>query len=91
VSRLVVNVTWTDLVSLALIRQSCSQDIFHPSHHLLNVLLQIANKLGLSNKKKFNDYCLNNTCCFLCAFVCLHVFVSWSLCSCVLHSWLLGF
>jgi hypothetical protein len=26
--------------------------IFHPSHHLLNVLLQIANKLGLSNKKK---------------------------------------
>jgi hypothetical protein len=29
------------------------QDILHPSHHLLNVLLQIANKLGLSNKKKF--------------------------------------
>jgi hypothetical protein len=28
------------------------QDILHPSHHLLNVLLQIANKLGLSNKKK---------------------------------------
>jgi hypothetical protein len=28
------------------------QDTFHPSHHLLNVLLQIANKLGLSNKKK---------------------------------------
>jgi hypothetical protein len=27
--------------------------IFHPSHHLLNVLLQIANKLGLSNEKKF--------------------------------------
>jgi hypothetical protein len=26
--------------------------ILHPSHHLLNVLLQIANKLGLSNKKK---------------------------------------
>jgi hypothetical protein len=24
------------------------QDILHPSHHLLNVLLQIANKLGLS-------------------------------------------
>jgi hypothetical protein len=29
------------------------QDILHPSHHLLNVLLQIANKLGLSNKKKW--------------------------------------
>jgi hypothetical protein len=28
------------------------QDILQPSHHLLNVLLQIANKLGLSNKKK---------------------------------------
>jgi hypothetical protein len=28
------------------------QDILHHSHHLLNVLLQIANKLGLSNKKK---------------------------------------
>jgi hypothetical protein len=27
------------------------QDILHPSHHLLNVLLQIANKLGLSKKK----------------------------------------
>jgi hypothetical protein len=26
--------------------------ILHPSHHLLNVLLQIANKLGLSKKKK---------------------------------------
>jgi hypothetical protein len=26
--------------------------ILHPSHHLLNVLLQIANKLGLSNKIK---------------------------------------
>jgi hypothetical protein len=26
--------------------------ILHPSHHLPNVLLQIANKLGLSNKKK---------------------------------------
>jgi hypothetical protein len=28
--------------------------ILHPSHHLLNVLLQIAHKLGLSNKKKKN-------------------------------------
>jgi hypothetical protein len=28
------------------------QDILNSSHHLLNVLLQIANKLGLSNKKK---------------------------------------
>jgi hypothetical protein len=28
------------------------QDILHPSHHMLNVLLQIANKLGPSNKKK---------------------------------------
>jgi hypothetical protein len=28
------------------------QDILHPSHHLLNVLLQIANKLGLSKKKR---------------------------------------
>jgi predicted house-cleaning noncanonical NTP pyrophosphatase (MazG superfamily) len=27
------------------------QDILHPSHHLLNVFLQIANKLGLSKKK----------------------------------------
>jgi hypothetical protein len=27
------------------------QDILHPSHHLLNVLLQIANKLGLYAKK----------------------------------------
>jgi hypothetical protein len=27
------------------------QDNLHTSHHLLNVLLQIANKLGLSNKK----------------------------------------
>jgi hypothetical protein len=26
--------------------------ILHPSHHLLNVLLKIANKLGLSNKRK---------------------------------------
>jgi hypothetical protein len=26
--------------------------ILHPSHHLLNVLLQIANKLGLSKKKQ---------------------------------------
>jgi hypothetical protein len=25
--------------------------VLHPSHHLLNVLLQIANKLGLSKKK----------------------------------------
>jgi hypothetical protein len=25
--------------------------ILHPSHHLLSVLLQIANKLGLSKKK----------------------------------------
>jgi hypothetical protein len=30
------------------------QDIIHPSHHLLNVLLQIANKLGLSNKKNYS-------------------------------------
>jgi hypothetical protein len=35
------------------------QDILHPSHHLLNVLLQIENKLGLSNKKKlFLGRCL---------------------------------
>jgi hypothetical protein len=32
------------------------QDILHPSHHLLNVLLQIAYKLGLSNKKKKNFF-----------------------------------
>jgi hypothetical protein len=31
------------------------QDILHPSHHLLNVLLQTENKLGLSNKKKISD------------------------------------
>jgi hypothetical protein len=30
------------------------QDILHPSHHLLNVLLQIANKLDLSNKKNLS-------------------------------------
>jgi hypothetical protein len=29
------------------------QDILHPSHYLLNVLLQIANKLCLSKKKTF--------------------------------------
>jgi hypothetical protein len=29
------------------------QDILHPSHHFLNVLLQTANKLGLSSKKKY--------------------------------------
>jgi hypothetical protein len=28
------------------------QDILHPSHHLLNVLLQIANKLGLRKKQR---------------------------------------
>jgi hypothetical protein len=28
------------------------QDILHFSHQLLNVLLQLANKLGLSNRKK---------------------------------------
>jgi hypothetical protein len=31
------------------------RDILHPSHHLLKVLLHIANKLGLSNKKKCNS------------------------------------
>jgi hypothetical protein len=30
--------------------------ILHPSHHLLNVLIQIANKLGLSKKKTCPDY-----------------------------------
>jgi hypothetical protein len=34
------------------------QDILHPPHHLLNVLLQIANKLGLSNKKKLSRVAL---------------------------------
>jgi hypothetical protein len=34
------------------------QDILHPSHHLLNVLLEIANKLGLSNKKKSHSVAL---------------------------------
>jgi hypothetical protein len=29
--------------------------ILHPSHYLQNVLLQTANKLGLSNKKNFTD------------------------------------
>jgi hypothetical protein len=28
--------------------------IIHPSHHLLNVLLQTANKLGLPNKKNIH-------------------------------------
>jgi hypothetical protein len=32
--------------------QTAQTVILHLSHHLLNVLLQIANKLGLSNKKK---------------------------------------
>jgi hypothetical protein len=31
------------------------KDILHTSHHLLNILLQIANKLGLSNKRKVNQ------------------------------------
>jgi hypothetical protein len=34
-----------------MLQSTLPQDILHPSHHLLNVLLQIANKLGLSNKK----------------------------------------
>jgi hypothetical protein len=35
------------------------QDIHHPSHHLLNVLLQTTNKLGLSNKKKTYLFTIN--------------------------------
>jgi hypothetical protein len=37
------------------------QDILHPSHHLLNVLLQIANKLGFSNKNKYILFLSVNT------------------------------
>jgi hypothetical protein len=44
--------------------------IFHPSHHLLNVLLQIVNKLGLSNKEKCEGtpsfYCCPSTCGSFC-------------------------
>jgi hypothetical protein len=43
----------TNWISLSFVMLSTLlQDILHPSHHLLNVLLQIANKLGLSNKTK---------------------------------------
>jgi hypothetical protein len=36
--------------------------ILHPSHHLLNVLLYIANKLGLTNKKKYIVVTLCDSC-----------------------------
>jgi hypothetical protein len=45
--------------------------ILHPSHHLLNVLLQIANKLGLSKKnsksfrKPVRDCRVLEKCCFI--------------------------
>jgi hypothetical protein len=51
------DVTWflwgTNLISLSFCSAEYSflQDILHPSHHLLNVLLLILNKLGFSNKK----------------------------------------
>jgi hypothetical protein len=38
--------------TLELLLSTLLQDILHLSHHLLNVLLQIANKLGLSNKQE---------------------------------------
>jgi hypothetical protein len=40
------------LINRGVLLSTLLQDILHPSHHLLNVLLQIANKLGLSNQKK---------------------------------------
>jgi hypothetical protein len=40
------------LINRGVLLSTLLQDILHPSHHLLNVLLQITNKLGLSNKKK---------------------------------------
>jgi hypothetical protein len=40
------------LTNRAVLLSTLLQDILHPSHHLLNVSLQIANKLGLSTKKK---------------------------------------
>jgi hypothetical protein len=43
------NVSW---IHLAQDRDQLLSYVQIPSHHLLNVLLQIANKLGLSNKKK---------------------------------------
>jgi hypothetical protein len=33
------------------------QDILHPSHYLLNVLLQVANKLGILTKKNLLQHC----------------------------------
>jgi hypothetical protein len=39
------------LTNRAVLLSTLLQDILHPSRHLLNVLLQIANKFGLSNKK----------------------------------------
>jgi hypothetical protein len=51
--------TWTTgdvseaLTNRGVLLSTLLQDILHLSHHLLNVLLQIANKLGLSNKKNY--------------------------------------
>jgi hypothetical protein len=41
------------------------QDILHPSHHLLTVFLQIANKLGLSNKKNKVNNLKSFQCCYI--------------------------
>jgi hypothetical protein len=52
------------LILILMLLSTLLQDILHPSHHLLNVLIQIANKLGLSNKKTIittnnNYYCFD--------------------------------
>jgi hypothetical protein len=50
---LFVNFEYTvPLTNRGVLLSTLLQDILHPSHHLLNVLLQTANKLGLSLKKK---------------------------------------
>jgi hypothetical protein len=45
------------LTNIGVLLSTLLQDILHPSHHLLNVLLQIANKLGLPNKKNLLPFC----------------------------------
>jgi hypothetical protein len=47
-----VSTVYEPLTNRVVLLCTLLQDILHPSHHLLNVLLQIANKLGLSNQKK---------------------------------------
>jgi hypothetical protein len=48
------------LTNRRVLQSSLLQDILHPSHYLLNVLLQTANKLGISNKKNVSTKKLLN-------------------------------